>query len=408
MDVMDALFQGNGPFLLMFAAVVLGVYALAGLLRSGDAVERRLQNQGGGEEALRPTLRHGDGFWAALFSRRAAPLTPEGAAVRSAVRRRLMQAGFPAPNAVATYFGARIMLSVALPVAFMAALPFLPGDWPARKVGMVAAIAAMSGYLLPAFYVGHRISVRQTIAREGFPDTLDLLLVCVQAGLGLDAAIARVGEEILRSHPLLGEQFRLLGLEVRAGASRETALRNLSERIGIDEIKSLVTLLIQSDQLGTSIADALRAHAEDMRGRRLMRAEEKAQELPVKLTVPLILCILPALMVGVMTPAVIRILRTIVQSNPGRLRRWRHAPRPPAALGSLKPDPAGLRPGRAAAGFRAGNQRRARREPGPRPLCARQGASGIRPPWSGRHHAARRGRGRSALAGRSERPGRRL
>jgi tight adherence protein C len=136
-----------------------------------------------------------------------------------------------------------------------------------------------------------------------------MLLVCVESGLGLDGALARVADEIGRAHPLLSEQFGFIGRELRVGRDREVALRSMAERIGIDEVTSLVTLLIQTDKLGTSIGDALRAHAYEMRSTRLLRAEEKAMKLPVKLSIPLIFLILPALLLVILAPASLSIGR---------------------------------------------------------------------------------------------------
>jgi tight adherence protein C len=156
--------------------------------------------------------------------------------------------------------------------------------------------------------------VRQEKILVGFPDALDLMVVCVEAGLGLDAAINRVGEEMKVSNALLSEEFRLLGLELRAGKTRRDALKNLGLRTGLEEVKSLMTLLIQTDKFGTSIAQALRVHSDSMRTKRYQRAEEMAAKLPVKLVFPLILFIFPALFVVIVGPAVIKIFRVLLPS----------------------------------------------------------------------------------------------
>jgi tight adherence protein C len=137
------------------------------------------------------------------------------------------------------------------------------------------------------------------------------MLICIEAGLGLDSAIARIGDEIRTAHPVLADQFYLMSVELRAGKTREDSLRNFSDRIGIDEVASLASLLVQTDALGTSLADALRAYSEDMRMRRMLRAENKAQQLSVKMAIPLVIFILPATMIGIMSPALIKIMRVL-------------------------------------------------------------------------------------------------
>ena len=145
----------------------------------------------------------------------------------------------------------------------------------------------------------------------GFPDALDLLLICVEAGLGLDAAIARIAQELTGAHRRLGENFALMTIEMRAGSSRRDALRNLADRLGIDEVRALVTLLNQSEELGTSIADALRVYSAEMRTRRMLRAEIKANALSVKLSIPLALFIFPVIMTVILLPVIIRIIRSL-------------------------------------------------------------------------------------------------
>ncbi len=176
---------------------------------------------------------------------------------------------------------------------------------------LAALVACVVGYYLPYLYLQNRISERQRKAREGFPDVLDMLLICAEAGLGLSAAIERVSNEVGRSHPILAEQFALVGMEMRAGTSRSDALQNLARRLGVDEINAFVTLLVQSETLGTSIADSLRVYAQEMRIARLLRAEEMANKLPVKIAIPLGIFILPCLIILVMTPSAIRIVRSL-------------------------------------------------------------------------------------------------
>ena len=167
------------------------------------------------------------------------------------------------------------------------------------------------GLYLPSVWVTLRIRERRRSFQESFPDALDMLMVCVEAGLGLDSAFSRVGEQMAGSHPVLAQHFGLVSLELRAGKSREDAMRNMAGRIGAPEITSFVVLLIQSDELGTSIAGTLRVQAEEMRVKRMLRAEEKAHMLPVKMSVVLITCLLPAMFIVILSPAIIRIVRIL-------------------------------------------------------------------------------------------------
>jgi tight adherence protein C len=173
-------------------------------------------------------------------------------------------------------------------------------------------IAAVMGLYLPSLWIRAKADRRQRDIINGFPDALDLMLVCVEAGLGLEAAFSRVGMEMTRSHPLLAEQLGAVVLELRAGRSQEDALRRMADRAGADEIRAFATLLIQSHKLGSSIAQTLRVYASEMRERRRMRAEEKAHRLPVLLSIPLVCCMLPVMIGVLMIPAVIRTIRAVV------------------------------------------------------------------------------------------------
>jgi tight adherence protein C len=235
----------------------------------------------------------------------------------SSLRRKLIQAGFFTPPAVSVFFAARLLLGVGLPLTFSALLPLLSAKLQTAQILGIAVALGFIGAYAPAMFLTLRTKKRQRLAREGFPDALDMLLICVEAGLGLDAAVDRVGLEINRAHPLLAAQFAMLSAELRAGRRREDALRNLSDRIGIDEVGTLVTLLMQSEKLGTSLAQTLRVHSDEMRAKRMLKAEEKAGMLPVLLSIPLVLCILPALLTVVLTPAIIRVVRQLIPALSG-------------------------------------------------------------------------------------------
>jgi tight adherence protein C len=173
------------------------------------------------------------------------------------------------------------------------------------------------GLYIPNLFIRAKADRRQTEIVNGFPDALDLMLVCVEAGLGLEAAFSRVGMEMTTSHPLLAEQYGVVVLELRAGRSQEDAMRRMADRAGVDDIRAFATLLVQSTKLGTSISQTLRTYAAEMREKRRMRAEEKAHRLPVLLSIPLVACMLPTMIGVLMLPAMIRVIRTVMPALHG-------------------------------------------------------------------------------------------
>jgi tight adherence protein C len=228
------------------------------------------------------------------------------------LRQRLVKAGFTAPYAPRVYTLVRLLLVVGFPVVLLT-FRWMSGSSPGLMgLYIQAMVAALVGLYLPALLVRAKADRRQRDLVNGFPDALDLMLVCVEAGQGLEAAFNRVGQEMVQSHPLIAEQLGTVVLELRAGRSREDALRRLGDRAGVDEIRAFVTLLIQSGKLGSSVGQTLRIYASEMREKRRMRAEEKAHRLPVLLSVPLVACMLPVMIGVLMLPAVIRIMRTLV------------------------------------------------------------------------------------------------
>jgi tight adherence protein C len=234
-----------------------------------------------------------------------------------ALRQRLIAAGFTTPHAPRVYTLVRLVLVFGLPL--LALLFFwLGGSSPSLfKLYTTLVIAAALGLYLPSVFIRARADRRQRDIINGFPDALDLMLVCVEAGLGLEAAFARVGMEMTNSHPRLAEQLGAVVLELRAGRSHEDALRRMADRSGADDIRAFATLLIQSTKLGSSIAQTLRVYASEMRERRRMKAEEKAHRLPVLLSIPLVACMLPAMIGVLMLPAAIRVVRAIIPALGG-------------------------------------------------------------------------------------------
>lgn len=229
-----------------------------------------------------------------------------------AVRQRLIAAGYPAAYAPRVYTVTRLALIVALPLLVLGYFWMMGSSPGIAKLYITLVIAAALGLYLPNIFIRAKADRRQREIINAFPDALDLMLVCVEAGLGLEAAFARVGLEMTESHPLLAEQFGAVVLELRAGRSREDALRRMADRAGADEIRAFATLLIQSTKLGSSVAQTMRIYASDMRERRRMRAEEKAHRLPVLLSIPLVACMLPVMIGVLMLPAVIRVMREVL------------------------------------------------------------------------------------------------
>jgi tight adherence protein C len=234
-----------------------------------------------------------------------------------ALRSRLVAAGFTGTYAPRVYTLIRLVMIVALPLLVLLFFWFVGSTPGIFKLYFSLIIAAALGLYLPNLFVRAKADRRQQDIINGFPDALDLMLVCVEAGLGLEAAFARVGMEMTNSHPRLAEQFGAVVLELRAGRSHEDALRRMADRAGADEIRAFATLLIQSTKLGSSIAQTLRTYASEMREKRRMRAEEKAHRLPVLISIPLVACMLPVMIGVLMLPAMIRVVRAILPALNG-------------------------------------------------------------------------------------------
>lgn len=237
---------------------------------------------------------------------------PKAEGELSHLRKTFLKAGYRGENATVTFFGVKTLLGIVLAVGFILVKLTILKTLPPLQFLSLFVLVALIGFYLPDLWLRMRINRRKEEIFRGFPDALDLLVVCVEAGVGLDAAINRVGEEMKLSNKVLSEELRVLSLELRAGKLRRDALRNLALRTDLEDVSSFVTLLIQTDKFGTSVAQALRVHSDYMRTKRRQRAEEIAAKLPVKLVFPLILFIFPSLMVVLMGPAVIRVFRALL------------------------------------------------------------------------------------------------
>ncbi|MFT0172031.1 type II secretion system F family protein [Paraburkholderia mimosarum] len=263
-----------------------------------------------------------DAQWAKKIAEVSAPIArlsiPKEGWENSALRTRFMHAGWRSSSAPALYFAAKTVLAVALPlVCLLAAAPYIEADTNRNLIVILVVLAAI-GYYLPNVVLSRRVQRRQQTIFEDFPDALDLLTVCVEAGLGLDAALMKVADEMHIKSRTLSDELQLLLLELRAGQSKETALKNLALRTGVEDIDMLVAMLIQAERFGTSVGDSLRVHSENLRHKRRMRAEEAAAKIAVKLLFPLIFCIFPTLMLVLLGPAFIQVLRVLLPTFAGQ------------------------------------------------------------------------------------------
>jgi tight adherence protein C len=230
----------------------------------------------------------------------------------SALRAKLMQAGFFNREAVAIYLGGRAVAMIAAIAATAAVLPWALGRHGGLPPVALAAGFALAAILGPDQVIKSRRTAREREYRDGFPDLLDLLVASVEAGLSLDAAVSRVTDELVRRYPHLAEHLKFLTLELRAGRSRKEAWAAFADRLGIDEAKSLATMLRQAEDMGTSLGETLAIFSDDMRSKRMLRAEEKAMALPAKLMILLILFIFPCLLGVLILPAAYRISKTMI------------------------------------------------------------------------------------------------
>jgi tight adherence protein C len=238
---------------------------------------------------------------------KAIPVSPSDV---SLTRSWLIQAGYRDSRHLTVYLGLRVLFAA----LGLAAVVLLSGfDSPLLLVGISAL-----GFFIPRFFLKRLMAERQHRIRLGLADGLDLTVICVEAGLSLDQALLRVGEDLRHAHPELSDEFRLFNLETRAGKPRTEALKNLSARTGVDDMNSLVATLIQTDRFGTSIAQALRVHSDSLRTERRQRAEEQAAKTTVKMIIPLVLFVLPSLIFVTIGPAVIQLMRVLLPMSGGR------------------------------------------------------------------------------------------
>lgn len=285
------------------AMLAMGLGLSYVLLGSTDPVRRRLAANGPAND--------GDGRLLLTIQTLVGPVSewvlPKSEVERSKLTKHLTYAGFRSPIALQVFYCIKVALVLILPAIVLIVAQWFP-ELPTSRLLLMVGMGAGLGLIAPSSVVDRMMENRLRTLRRAFPDALDLLVVCVEAGLGLSAAIQRVADELVVSHPELARELALVNAEVRAGVDRGHALRNLADRTGLDDIRGLVSLLIQTMRFGTSVADALRVYSEEFRDRRMQKAEEEAAKIGTKLIFPLVFCLFPAFFVVAIGPAVIRLI----------------------------------------------------------------------------------------------------
>ena len=286
----------------LFITLLVMAGAMAFSPAGAGRIEQRLAEIGGAEATVQ------DGRYQKMLIdslKRIGKVAPRSPSEMGKLQQRLVSAGYRSNEALIIFFGIRVAIALALFAVL--ALPIL-----VRPNIFMALGGSALGYMMPAIILARRAKKRQHRIRLSLPDALDLMVVSVEAGLGLDQAIQRVGVELASAHPELSDELRLIGLELRAGKARSEALHNLGARTGVDDVVSLVAMLVQTDKFGTSVAQSLRVHSATLRTKRRQRAEEAAAKTGVKMVFPLVFCIFPALWVVTLGPAVIKFIEVLM------------------------------------------------------------------------------------------------
>jgi tight adherence protein C len=298
---------------LMLIALTLPVF-LRKRAEPFDKLKALGETAGAGKTKGR-ALRMGSG--ADKLEKFASFLEPQDAETMSAARLKLLRAGYPGKNAVRVFHFAKFVLGIgALALGLIYTLVGSgAGEADAQSMVLSTIGPAAFGYYFPIYWVNKRVTKRQNEIISGFPDALDLMLVCIEAGQSIDQSIIRVAREMRGGYPALAEEFDMVANEVKAGKERVTVLKDMAERVGVTDVSSFVTTLVQSATFGTSIAEALRVYSAEMRDKRIMRAEELANKLPTKLTLGTMLFTLPPLLVILIGPSVFGIAETLGQMN---------------------------------------------------------------------------------------------
>jgi tight adherence protein C len=306
--VNDLLVGLLGPMGPLFAVGLLGVFlillALPTMLKKQRDRFSELKSEAQGKAGAAKNLRRAEK--ADKLERFAHFLEPQKAEEMTAVRLKLLRAGYPDKSAVRVFHFAKMVLGVGFLVLGLiyALIQSATTEVTTQSMMLYTVVPGAIGYYMPQYWVTKRVNKRQTEIIQGFPDALDMMLVCVEAGQSLDQSIIRVGKESRIGYPALADEFEMVAHEVKAGKERVVVLKDMSERVGVADVASFVTTLIQSATFGTSIAEALRVYSADMRDKRVMRAEEKANMLPTKLTLGTMMFTVPPLLIILIGPSV--------------------------------------------------------------------------------------------------------
>lgn len=295
-------------FIAVFAFVLFAQRVVSGRL----SINRRLTQDASTAVSSRSSVIKSDTVTNQFLAWVQSVTTPKGSVEGGKLKRDLALAGIVHPAASVWYVIIRFSLAIGLPLLVITLASAL--GKPLQGLGGIVfpLILCATGLIAPKAFVDNRANARRSELENQFPDALDLMVVCVEAGLGLEAAFVRVAEEVRESHPRIAEEFGRLADELSAGRGRAEALRNLADRVNVDSVKSFVALLIQTDTLGVSIAQSLRTYSTEMREARYMRAEEKAMRIPVLMTVPIVACFMPVIMVALLLPPAIDIIRVFL------------------------------------------------------------------------------------------------
>lgn len=309
--------------ILLFLSVSFAVLAVVLAFARGSTLRGRLRSLIEGQGSSRSEQASvEEGGWSqsvvrAVVDPMSRLATPDKEDEVSKFRERFVRAGIRDPNAPFLFFGAKAALALLVPLIVLLMLQIFLPNLPGFTTLSLAFVVASMGYYAPNYVLEILVKRRQQEIIEAFPDALDLMVVCVEAGLGLDLAINRVAEEMAIRSTVLSDELRLVGLDLRVGSSRERALTNFAARIDLEEVHTFVTMLLQAERFGTSLGESLRIHADMLRTKRQLRAEEAAAKIGLKMLFPLIFFIFPTLMLVLMGPAMIQVYRLMSQPGPG-------------------------------------------------------------------------------------------
>jgi tight adherence protein C len=317
MDTHHIIILASGAGFIAFFLMCAGVIRLA----QGRAERRKMLEKITTYTHQAPSSQHvGDaaaetsrkGLQFRFLRRMGERVSPEGSDQYSLTRKRFLKAGFHWEGAPSVFWGMKILLPVFLTGLFVVLRMNIVGPLPSHLAIVAFILLAALGFYLPDFWLQFKTMIRREEFFRGLPDALDLMVVCVEAGMGLDATVNRVGEEMALSNKVISDEFKMINLELRAGKRREDALRNLSLRTDLEDVSALVTMLVQTEKFGTSIAKSLRVFADSFRSKRFQKAEEIAAKMPIKLIFPLILFIFPSIFIVTVGPGAIRIYQNIL------------------------------------------------------------------------------------------------